>query len=134
MNLQVGVKVLLKNKNGAYLLMRRSETFHNEAEPHWDIPGGRIDPSEALETALRREVMEETGLSVEDDFILRSAQDIFVKPKDLHVVRLTYTASGSGEIKISSEHQEVQWADREQALSLNLDPYLRSVFETNADL
>ncbi len=134
MNLQVGVKVILKNNEGAYLLMRRSEAFHNETEPHWDIPGGRIDPSEALETALRREVMEETGLTVEGNFTLLAAQDIFVKAKDLHVVRLTYTSSASGEINISDEHQEVQWANREQALALYLDPYLRLVFETNADL
>lgn len=114
--------------------MRRSEAFHNETEPHWDIPGGRIDPSETLEAALRREITEETGLTVEDDFTLLAAQDIFVESKDLHVVRLTYLAYKSGEPKMSSEHQELTWATKDQALSLNLDPYLRAVLEASADL
>ncbi|MFE5320456.1 NUDIX hydrolase [Paenibacillus sp. NPDC056579] len=30
----------------------------------WELPGGRIEPFESLTAALRREVMEETGLTV----------------------------------------------------------------------
>lgn len=129
MKLQVGVKVLLQNDKDEYLLLRRSEAFHNEKEPHWDIPGGRIDPEEALHDALRREIMEETSLAVDDDFRLLAAQDIMVTAKDLHVVRLTYTAKGTGPVITSDEHQETKWTDREEALKLNLDPYLREVLE-----
>lgn len=132
MKLQVGVKVILQNDKDEYLLLRRSETFHNETEPHWDIPGGRIDPEETLHDALRREIMEETGLTVDDDFRLLAAQDIMVPAKDLHVVRLTYTARGTGNVVTSDEHQETKWIDREEALKLNLDPYLREALETLA--
>jgi len=130
MKLQVGVKVILQNDNDQYLLLRRSQVFHNETEPHWDIPGGRIDPEETLHTALQREIMEETGLTINNDFRLLAAQDIMVPAKDLHVVRLTYTAKGTGKAIISDEHQETTWVSREEALKLNLDPYLREALET----
>ena len=45
MILQVGVKALIKNDKGQYLFLRRSERMQAETEPHWDIPGGRIDPA-----------------------------------------------------------------------------------------
>ncbi len=132
MKLQVGVKVILQNDNGQYLLLRRSQAFHNETEPHWDIPGGRIEPEETLHEALRREITEETGLDVDDHFRLLAAQDIMVTTKDLHVVRLTYTAKGTGNVIVSDEHQETTWVSREEALKLNLDPYLRQALETLA--
>ena len=127
MKLQVGVKVLLQNEKNEYLFLRRAEAFHNEIEPHWDIPGGRIDPDETLDIALKREIMEETSLRIDDDFKLVAAQDIMVATKDLHVVRLTYSASGTGEVTTSDEHQEIRWVTRDEALHLNLDPYLHEV-------
>jgi 8-oxo-dGTP diphosphatase len=134
MKLQVGVKVLLKNNEGAFLLLRRAEAFHNEVEPHWDIPGGRIDPNETLDVALRREIKEETGLTIDDEFTLIAAQDIIVPAKDLHVVRLTYTATGEGLVVVSDEHQETKWTSIKEALSLNIDPYLKDVLNEKASV
>ena len=63
MKLQVGVKVLIQNSNSKYLLLQRAVAMGDEKEAHWDIPGGRIEPEEALMSALAREVKEETGLT-----------------------------------------------------------------------
>ncbi len=41
--LQVGVKALLKNKDGKYLLVRRNPKKYPDMKPSWDIVGGRID-------------------------------------------------------------------------------------------
>lgn len=129
MKLQVGVKALVQNNRGEYLLLRRDKVMHGETEAHWDIPGGRIEPEEALFDALKREILEETGLSIPNTPELLEAQDIFVPAADLHVVRLTYVLQGDGEAVISDEHQEARWATSEKALALNLDPYLRQVLE-----
>jgi 8-oxo-dGTP diphosphatase len=125
MKLQVGVKALIQNDRGQYLLLRRAQTMVNETETHWDIPGGRIEPEEALHDALRREIVEETGLRIETEPELLTAQDIFVPAADLHVVRLTYRLRGYGEVALSHEHQDTKWVTLEEALALNLDPYLR---------
>jgi len=125
MKLQVGVKALVQNENNQFLFMRRSVTFGDEKEPHWDIPGGRIDADEPLMDALRREIMEETGLQFSDTPVLLTAQDIFAAHADLHVVRLTYLIKGTGEPKLSDEHQEVRWMTAEEALADTPDPYTR---------
>ena len=127
MKLQVGVKVLIQNNSGQYLLLRRAQTMSSESETHWDIPGGRIEPEEPLAEALRREIHEETGLDITAAPQLLAAQDIFVPAADLHVVRLTYQLQGDGDVVISHEHQDTQWATPSEAIKLNLDPYLREV-------
>ncbi|HET6747166.1 MAG TPA: NUDIX hydrolase [Candidatus Saccharimonadales bacterium] len=129
MKLQVGVKILIQNNNQQFLFIRRAQAFAGEDVPHWDIPGGRIEPEEPLLEALAREIKEETGLSIDNSPQLQAAQDIFVSHADLHVVRLTYLAHGEGKPKISDEHQEVAWMTQSEALSTSIDPYIREVLE-----
>ena len=133
MILQVGVKALIKNDKGQYLFLRRSERMEAEIEPHWDIPGGRIDSTERLEQALAREIAEETNLTLSGVPQLIAAQDILVPAKDLHVVRLTYVANAHGEIAVSDEHQEYAWMTQDEALASHLDPYIREVFGQKLD-
>jgi 8-oxo-dGTP diphosphatase len=129
MKLQVGVKALIQNENKQFLFMRRAVTFGEEKEPHWDIPGGRIDVEEPLLEALRREIMEETGLRFDNEPVLLAAQDIFATHADLHVVRLTYRLEGTGKPNLSDEHQEVKWMTQEEALQSTLDPYTTEVLK-----
>ena len=134
MNLQVGVKVLLKNEKNEYLFLRRSEVMEHGGERVWDIPGGRIEPTETLFDALTREVKEETGMTLERDVLLCGAQDIMVTEKDLHVVRLTYKSTANGEITLSDEHDEYMWCEINNLRSIGdtIDPYLRSLISTGA--
>lgn len=127
MILQVGVKALIQNKSGEYLFIRRAKTMDGEAEPHWDIPGGRIDPAEELMVALAREIYEETGMKLEVVPELLAAQDIIPPGRDLHVVRLTYRARANGELKLSDEHQESKWMTSAEARQDNLDKYIRDI-------
>lgn len=128
MKLQIGVKALIARRD-TYLFLRRSADF--KAGPQdWDIPGGRIESGEALYDALAREVDEETGLRLDDMGTLLAAQDIFVPSKELHVVRLTYVASATGDVSISDEHSEHAWMTRQQVLAEeHVDTYVRKVLE-----
>jgi 8-oxo-dGTP diphosphatase len=54
----VGVCGVVTNANGDVLLIRT-------AKAGWELPGGRVESGEDLHAALRREVHEETGYSLE---------------------------------------------------------------------
>jgi 8-oxo-dGTP diphosphatase len=128
MKLQVGVKVLLRNSKGLYLLIQRSKAFSDGTE--WDIPGGRIKPSELLGDALAREIQEEIGVTLSSSLQLIKAKDIMVPDINLHVVRLTYTAQFDGAITLSHEHRSFKWVTKQEALAMNIDPNLAEILET----
>ena len=55
------VGAVIKDEAGRLLLIRRGR---EPAAGLWSIPGGRIEPGESDASALVREVLEETGLTV----------------------------------------------------------------------
>lgn len=57
--LMLGAAAVVFDDDGRVLLQKRSD-FHL-----WGLPGGALEPGEALATAVVREVREETGLMVE---------------------------------------------------------------------
>jgi len=126
MELQVGVKIALKNKEEKILLLKRSDKYPG-LEGQWDIVGGRIDPGISLENNLKREVMEETSLKIIGIPQLIAAQDIISSEK--HVVRLTYLGLAEGDLRLGEEHTEFGWFSRDELDKLeNLDPYFRELF------
>lgn len=51
--------------NGKILLTRRSIKPYKS---HWVLPGGHVEHKERVEEALKREVLEETGINLSSDF------------------------------------------------------------------
>lgn len=131
MQLQIGVKVIIQNTEGKYLLLTRSEDYQTiGGGDGWDIPGGRIDATEELLAALQREVREEIGVEMPADIQpeLLAAQDIIVPAKNLHVVRLTYRlALDIDAITLSGEHTAYRWFTFDEFKGLSLEPYLAAV-------
>jgi len=64
MELQVGVKVLLRNKKEKYLLLERNPDKYPDVQQKWDLVGGRINAGTTLLENLKREVAEETALQL----------------------------------------------------------------------
>lgn len=128
MDLQVGVKALLKNSEGKYLLLRRNPEKYPDARPSWDIPGGRIDKGSPLFENLKREVKEETQLDLTEEPKLVAAQDI-LRP-DKHVVRLTYVGTIEGNPVIDEEHVEAKWFSADEILENGeIDQFLRELID-----
>lgn len=127
--LQVGVKIFLKNNTGQYLLLKRSAARYPNIKNCWDIPGGRIFPGTSLEENIKREVFEETKLSVSGIPKLIGAQDIIRLPSK-HIVRLTFSAATSGEPILDGEHIEFRWLTPEEMKTLKkLDEFTREILE-----
>ncbi len=129
--LQVGVKILLKNKEGKYLLLRRSLEKYPEIKGRWDAVGGRIEPGTSLMDNLRREVREETALTIVGMPTLIGGQDILRVPGK-HIVRLTYMGEAEGEIVLdTNENDTYQWYTPEEIKNLeDIDVYLKQLYES----
>ena len=56
------VGAIVRDSAGRVLLVQRA---HDPGRGLWSIPGGRVEPGESDATALRRELLEETGLTVQ---------------------------------------------------------------------
>jgi 8-oxo-dGTP diphosphatase len=57
----VGVGAVIVQDGKVVLIKRRFEPLKG----HWSLPGGGVEVGETLETAVAREMLEETGLEVE---------------------------------------------------------------------
>ncbi len=129
MELQVGVKILLENREGKFLFVQRSPDKYKEIGNQWDIVGGRIHPGITLIENLKREVEEETGLKITEEPKLIYAQDI-LRMMGKHVVRLTYKGKADGEVKLSDEHCDFRWLSLKEISEIEpMDIYLKEVLE-----
>lgn len=130
MELQVGVKILLKNKEGKFLMLQRNGDKYPEVGALWDIVGGRIDKGIPLLENLKREIFEETQLTLTEEPKLISAQDIL--KTDKHVVRLTYVGKIEGEPVLDEDHIAYKWLTLEELKNLEpMDKYFKKILENN---
>lgn len=123
---------------GKVLLLRESQWYKEGTKTgNWDVPGGRIHPSESIRDGLLREVEEETGLSVKVDKLL-GAFDGFpvINGAEAHVVRLYFVAyADTKEVRLSSDHNEYTWINPRDTKTMpsvdDIDEMLRTlVLET----
>ena len=129
MELQVGVKIILQNKEGKILLLHRNWEKYPEVpkDNSWDIVGGRIEKGASLLENLKREIFEETKLTLSEEPKLVRAQDIL--RADKHVVRLTYLAQITGEPMLDEYHDAYVWLSVEEVKNKEgLDQYFKEVF------
>ena len=65
LNQRISMKAVVVN-DGKVLLLRKAKYEGNGGkEGKWNNPGGRVEPGEHWQDALRREVLEETGIIIE---------------------------------------------------------------------
>jgi phosphoglycolate phosphatase-like HAD superfamily hydrolase/8-oxo-dGTP pyrophosphatase MutT (NUDIX family) len=123
----VTVGALIQHSSGRLLMIRTHKWGHR-----WGIPGGKIERGESSEQALRREVMEETGLELGDiRFVL--VQDCIDSPefqRPAHFVLLNYFArTEQGDVTLNEEAEEFQWLSPTEALALDLNQPTRLLIE-----
>jgi phosphoglycolate phosphatase-like HAD superfamily hydrolase/ADP-ribose pyrophosphatase YjhB (NUDIX family) len=103
------------------VLMIRTHKWSNL----WGIPGGKIKWGETSQTALRREILEETGLKVSDIKFVLVQDCIHSKEfyRDAHFILLNYTCHCQGKPKVvlNDEGREFGWVEMAEAKKMKLN-------------
>jgi phosphoglycolate phosphatase-like HAD superfamily hydrolase/ADP-ribose pyrophosphatase YjhB (NUDIX family) len=114
------VGALIFNRAGGVLMIRT-----HKWSGLWGIPGGKIKWGETSEAALRREILEETGLKISGiQFVL--VQDCIHSKefyRDAHFVLLNYTCRcvGKPNVVLNEEGREFRWLTPAAAGKLKLN-------------
>lgn len=97
-------------RDGRVLLVRRAGA---PAKGLWTLPGGRVEVGETLVTAVQREVLEETRLTIGVIGIAGYRESILqqaVGDRGRHFVILPFAARWiSGEVQLNDELDDSRW-------------------------
>ena len=99
---------------------------YGEWKDYWEFPGGKMEPGEWPEEALRREIWEEleTRIAVE-----RLVQTVEWDYPDFHLTMHCYWCHvESGDLTLK-EHEAARWLDKTQLASIGWLPADRAVVE-----
>jgi 8-oxo-dGTP diphosphatase len=127
----IGVGAVIVDE-GRVLLVRRGR---EPLKGHWSLPGGLVEVGESLQTAVIREVEEETGLLVEPVELIELLDRIHREGDRIryHYVIADYLCSVTGgALKAASDADAVRWVERAEWNShsaLVLDPVTVRVIE-----
>ena len=95
-------------RSGLLLAARRTSPPH--VAGRWELPGGKVDPGEAPDVALRREIVEELGCTVVVERWLDGEQPIGTT----HVLRAALCRLADADPLPGGDHDELRWLGPEQ--------------------
>lgn len=121
--LALSVKVVVRDASGRCLLLKRS--LRSKGNPgKWDLPGGKVDPGENFTQGILREVAEETGLTISIQRVGGVAES--ESPTNKVVYLILEGRLESGQIQLSSEHDEYVWVNRWELPKIELADQFRA--------
>lgn len=106
----IAVKALIKNKD-SFLILKTADSKQDNNLSGWETPGGRLEVGEEIVDGLKREITEETGLSVKILFPFNTFSANVGREDS--IIGINYLAEyNGGEIRIdTNEHSHYQWID-----------------------
>lgn len=104
-NYYVGVAVLVWR--GDRLLL--GERISAGEEPCWQFPGGHLEYAETVPDCARREVLEETGLEIEQLKLAAYSGDVFVSNARHYVTLFVSASSTRGEPRVMEADKCARW-------------------------
>ena len=116
--IMIGAGAVIEDEAGRILLVKHRPERGGYWQGKWICPGGRLEPGETIQEAIKREVKEETQLDISLVAPLHPF-DRIVRSEDgkvtLHVIYIDYLARVTGgTVRPGSDIGEARWVTREQ--------------------
>jgi 8-oxo-dGTP diphosphatase len=129
---RIAVYGVCHDGDGRILLARASPAI--TLQGRWFLPGGGVDHGESPPDTLRREMQEESGLTVTVGPLLDVLSDVRTIPDGttLHTVRIIYrVASWSGTLRpeVNGTTDAVGWFTPEEVRDMPLAHYVQIVVD-----
>ena len=104
---QIDVVAAILHRDGAYFATQRG---YGEFEGMWEFPGGKIEPGESPEDALKREIQEELGVDIAIEELLCTTEYDY---PSFHLTMHCYLCCvEAGNIELR-EHKSARWLTSE---------------------
>ena len=120
---KIEVVAAIIQREGAYFATQRG---YGEFEGMWEFPGGKIEPGESRESALKREIQEELGIDINiNKFLCTTDYDY----PSFHLTMHCYLCGiETGEIELR-EHKSARWLRPEELGSVEWLPADKEVID-----
>jgi len=117
---------VVRRDDGRILVIRRGRP---PSQGLWSVPGGRVEPGETLEEAARREVAEETGLTIRIGALL-GRTDLPAGPHTVYDVSdFAATVDGDPDTLVPGDDaSDARWVTRAEFEALEVTPTLVPAF------
>lgn len=122
---RVGAAAVVENRFGEILLGVRNK---DPQRGKWVFPGGGIKPFESYNDAIRREVLEETGLEIELGSKAMGVYEIINPPNEHRIIIFSHARAIGGNLKASSDLLSAEFFSPERIRS-KMRPLLTATTE-----
>jgi len=125
----VGVGALIIDARRILLVRRGAEPLKGK----WSIPGGVLEVGESLIVAVKREVLEETGLAVEPREVAGVVERIIPDGDgrtQYHYVLVDYLCKLlSGDVRAGSDVDDARWVPQNQLDAYDIPDFTRQMID-----
>lgn len=110
------------------ILLCKSHKWHNK----YIIPGGHIELGEKMEEALKREILEETGLDIYDIQLISIKESVYNKAfhEKKHFIFIDYVCkTNSYNVVLNEEAQEYEWVGLNEIDNYELGGFVKPLLK-----
>lgn len=121
----LGVKALIRDNDGKILLLQVNPAkLKDDQTTYWDLPGGRVQKGQTILEALKREIVEETGVTgaevAKEVGMVLSNVRIPIGDETVGLVLDVYECHlpANAKVELSDEHVAYNWFTPAEAAGL----------------